>query len=96
MASALGHGGFQPFEYVSLPIWVPFLRQPEYERCDSAAHTGLAHNLSGCIGPTGEHTPRRHPPETLKNPHQAAKYSTPAANSGWSFSPGTFTNVPLL
>ena len=39
MDSALGHGGFQPFEYVSLPIWVPFLRQPEYERCDSAAHT---------------------------------------------------------
>ena len=28
--------------------------------------------------------------------YQAAKYSTPAANSGWSFSPGTFTNVPLL
>lgn len=27
---------------------------------------------------------------------QAVKYSTPAANSGWSFSPGTFLNVPLL
>ena len=36
---------------------------------------------------------------SISNPvleHQAAKYSTPAANSGWSFSPGTFTNVPLL
>ena len=35
-------------------------------------------------------------PAVFISANQAAKYSTPASNSGWSFSPGTFTNVPLL